>query len=401
MTKIVGRDVTPRNKISWAPAQCSFPMRSSIAGNRLAGALALVLGTVWVSFFIDDIVRALRPTLILAELLMMTLLILPGVLVLLYGISQYVYHEETVVDAKSISWRRRGLSGRREWREPVSNYQGVLKEHQYWSRSGEGTSGRSSRMIYFIRLAHPDSGKEIELYRAESNLLVTPADWDEKWKQYAELFQLPVLEKTESGIRSSDAGDLETPLVDKIREGKLKIPPVDPDKAALGLMARLTHDGDLRLITCYPVWNAWKSIAGVLILAVAATGAYFFELIHPRIFNYFLWFIPVCVFAIGYSIRRQIAHPEKLAMDKKNIYYRYFNGKAGWVTEDMPLRSVCNISVKSNPRHFRSAADIVIEGKKKTIRFGWWLPAKTKLGIERVLLSLIARDLTLSGFYGL
>ena len=393
MAKIVGRDLSPQNKISWVPAEGRLPMRSSITGSRLGGAFALVLGIVWVSFFIGDIIAAVRPTLALAELLMMTLLILPGILVLLYGISQYVYHEETVVDETSISWRRRGLSGTREWREPVSNYQGVLKDHQYWSRSGEGASARSSHMLYLIRLAHPDSGKEIALYRAEGNLLVTPPDWVEKWKQYAELFQLSVLEKTESGIRSSDAGDLEIPLVDRIREGKLKGPPVDPEKAALGLMARLTRDGDLRLITCYPVWNAWKSIAGIVILTVAAVGAYFFDLIHPRIFTYFLWFIPVCVLFIGYSIRRQIAHPEKLAMDKKNIYYRYFKGTAGWVTEDMPLRSVCNISVKSNPRHFRSSADIVIEGEKNTIRFGWWLPAKTKLAIESLLLSMIAGDL--------
>ena len=397
MARIVGRYLSPQNKISWVPKEGRLPMRSSIAGSRLGGAFALVLGIVWASFFIDGIIAAVRPTLILAELLMMTLLTFPGILLLLYGVSQFVYREETVVDAKNISWRRRGLSGTREWREPVYNYQGVLKDHLYWSRGGEGASGRSSRVLYFVRLAHPDSGKEIELYRAESSLLVTPADWDEKWKQYGELLKLPVLEKTENGIRSSDAGDLETPLVDQIREGKLKVPPVDPDKAALGLMANLTRDGDLRIITCYPVWNAWKSIAGVLILAVAAVGAYSFDLIHPQVFTCFLWFIPVCVLFIGYSIRRQIAHPEKLAMDKKNIYYRYFKGKAGWVTEDMPLRSVCNISVKSNPRHFRSAADIVIEGKKKTIRFGWWLPAKTKLAIESLLLSLIADDLTDNG----
>ena len=38
---------------------------------------------------------------------------------------------------------------------------------------------------------------------------------------------------------------------------------------------------------------------------------------------------------------------------------------------------VCNISVKSNPMHFRSAGDIVIEGESRSIRFGWWLPKKT------------------------
>jgi hypothetical protein len=115
-------------------------------------------------------------------------------------------------------------------------------------------------------------------------------------------------------------------------------------------------------------------------------------LINPQLFRYFLWFVPVCIFAIGMSIRRHVAHPEQLALDKKSIYYRYWNKEKGWVTDDMPLNSTCNISVKSNPMHFRSAGDIVIEGKNQSFRFGWWLPKKTKLRIEILLFSLIAND---------
>ena len=364
-----------------------------MSGSRLAGAFALSMGTIWIYFFIDDLFKALRPTLVLPEFLMMALIILPGVFVLIYGISQYVYLEETIIDRKSVLWRRRGLSGSREWRELLSNYQGVLKEHRYWDEGSESISRRSSHMVYFIRLAHPDPGKEIVLYRAESSMLVPPTDWAEKWKRFAERLQLPVLEKTEKGISSSDVKDLETPLVDKIREGQRNIETIDPDNVALGLMAKLMRDDNMWLVTCYPVWNAWKSIAGVIILIVALTGAYFFELINPQIFRYFLWFIPVCVLAVSLSIRKQLAHPEQLAMDKKKFYYRYFKRQAGWVVDDIPLRAITNISVKSNPGHFRSAADIVIEAKNKSIRFGWWLPKKTKLRIESLLLSLIANDL--------
>ena len=71
MKKIVGREVSPKNKISWVPAEVSFPMRYSIVGSRLAGAFALVMGVVWISLFIDDIFKALRPKLILPELLML------------------------------------------------------------------------------------------------------------------------------------------------------------------------------------------------------------------------------------------------------------------------------------------------------------------------------------------
>ena len=97
--------------------------------------------------------------------------------------------------------------------------------------------------------------------------------------------------------------------------------------------------------------------------------------------------------AIGFSIRKHVAHPEQLALDKKDIYSRYWNRQKGWVTDDIHLHSIYNISVKPNPMHFRSGEDIVVEGKSKSIRFGWWLPKNTKLRIKRLLLSLIANDL--------
>ncbi len=392
MAKIIGREVSPSNKISWVPAEGSFPMKHSISGNRLAGALALLIGSVWVSFFVDDIFKALELKLLLPELLMMVLVTLPGIFILIYGISQYIYYEETTVDRDSILWKRRGLSGNREWREAISSYQGVLKEHQYWHGSHGDAPSRSSRMIYSIRLIHADPGKEIVLYRAESGMLVPPADWLEKWKRYAKLLQLPVLEKTESGMSSSDASDLEEPLINRIRDGKLKVININPLEAELGFMAKLTRDDDLWLITCYPVWTAWKSIAGIIVLVVVLLGARYFRLIDPQLFRYFLWFVPVCVLAIVMSMRKHIAHPEQLALDKNSIYYRYWNKQKGWVTDSVPLHSICNISVKSDPMHFRSAGDIVIEEKSRSIRFGWWLPKKTKLRIESLLLSLIASD---------
>ncbi len=390
MNSIVGRDVSPENKIEWVPAELSFPMHWSIIGSRLAGTVALFIGAVWIAFFIDDLFKAVKPPLVLPELAMMALVTAPGLIVLIYGFSQYVYREETIVDRTGVSWRRRGLSGSREWREPVANYRGVLKTHQYWQRGPEDASRRASHMIYFIRLTHSDPGKDIVLYRAESDMLVPPTDWAEKWQRYAELFQLPVLEETASGVRASDARDMDTPLVDKIRDGRLKPATIDPDNAALGRMAKLTREDELWIITCYPVWNAWKSIAGVLFLSLALFGAYAFDLIDPQLLRYFLWVVPICVLAVALSIRHHLSHPEQLAVDKRNVYYRYFKKPAGWVSDDIPLPSIRDISVKSNPMHFRSPADIVVAAKNRSIRFGWWLPRKTKLRIERVVLSLIA-----------
>lgn len=336
MTKIIGRDVSPSNKITWVPAEGIFPMKHSISGSRLAGTVALLIGSLWISFFVDDIFKALVPKLLLSELLMMVLFTLPGILVLIYGVSQYIYYEETTIDQKSILWKRRGLIGKREWREAISNYQGVLKEHLYWR-----SERRSSYMMYLIRIVHADYRKEVVLYRADSRMLVPPADWLEKWKQYGRLLELPVMEKTESGMSSSDISDLEKPLINKIRDGKLKVVNINPLDVKLGLMVKLERDDDdLWIITCYPVWPAWKSIAGTIILVGGLLGTYAYGLIDPKLFRYLLLIVPVCMIAIGLSMRKHIAHPEQLALDKKCVYYRYWNKRKGWVTEDIPLHSI-------------------------------------------------------------
>jgi hypothetical protein len=389
MNRIVGRESSPSNRISWTPADGSFPMKRTVTGNRLAGTLALLIGFAWVYFLLDPLFNALDPIFLPAEFLMMLLVVLPGVFVVLYGMSQYVYHEETTIDQSVVSWKRRGLMGAREWREGIANYQGVLKEHLHWGQS-EGSRG-SSRMNYFIRLTHSDSDKDVLLYWAQSTLHVSPPEWLESWKRYAELLQLPVIEKTEDGMRSSDVSDLNEPLIHKIRDGKRKVSPIDPLGVKLGLMAQLERDEDVWIITCYPVWTLWKSVAGTIVLALVWVGAYAFSLVDPRILKYLLLSLPLCVLAIGLSIRRKVAHPEQLALDKRCIYYRHLDKKGEWVTRDIPLRSVYDISVRDDPTHFRSAGDIVVDGENRSIRFGWWLPKKTKLHIKNLLLSLIAR----------
>ena len=388
MTKIVGRESSPSNKISWTPSDGSLPMKHSQSGNRMAGTIALIIGSGWVYLFWNNIYESLVARQIFPDFLMMLFIALPGIFVILYGLSQYVYFEETTISRNDVFWRRRGLSGSRQWKEPISNYKGVLKEHIY-QHGGAGQS-RSGYTVYLIRLVHEHSGKDVLLYMSESSVSVTPSDWDRKWRQYAELFQLPVLEKVENGVSSSDVSDLDKPLIDKIRSGKLKVEHVNPLETKLGLMAKLERDDDLWIVTCYPVWNIWRSLAGLIIISLALSIIHAYKLISPQLFRYFLLFIPVCMIAIGFSMRKHITRPEQLALDKKSIYYRYRNKRNEWVTDDMPLRSIFSISVKSNPMHFRSAGDLVIEGKNRDIRFGWWLPRKTKLRLKNLLLSIIA-----------
>jgi hypothetical protein len=105
--------------------------------------------------------------------------------------SKFVYHEETTIDRNHVSWKRKGLIRTRQWREAIPNYRGILKDH-FYRRSEKGASS----MSYIISLDHTDYRKVVYLYGANSTMLAPPVEWTEKWKWFAELRRLSVLEKT-------------------------------------------------------------------------------------------------------------------------------------------------------------------------------------------------------------
>ncbi len=391
MQEIVGRKNEGVSKVTWVPDDGTLPMRKGASGKKAAGIVAIVVGLAWIYFCYTGFEKTVSFSHLSPDLFMMVFLSLPGIFILLYGISQLLYFEETTIDRDGVTFKRRGLTGMREWREAISSYRGVLKKHQHVNKSGASARGRY--MVYSLVLAHGDPAREVELYLAESSMFQPPPEYDKKWKDYAKLFRLPVLEKTEEGETSRSVGELDEPLVKKIGESKLKVDPIDPLSTKLGLMASVERSGDLWVVTCSPIWTIWKSILGVLILTAALLASNAYGIIHPGLSRYFMLVIPLCVVAIGFSIQKKLNEPEQVAIDEDRVYYRYRDKKKGWVTEDIPLDSVTSISIKTDPSHFRSAPDIVIEGKKRNIRFGWWLPRKTKVRVKKVLLSIISTSM--------
>ena len=188
---ITGRAGATPNRISWTPLEGQFPMHHAVHGNRLGGAVALAVGVPWLLYSGPFLFEEIGRRGLEAGQALPILLVLGGLVVALFGVSQFVYREETAIDGETVHWTRRGASGSKGWREPVSRYQGVLKHRESWS--SHDLPG-PSYVEYLLTLSHDDPSRRVRLFESRSSPSSPPDEWGRMWTHYAELFRLPALE---------------------------------------------------------------------------------------------------------------------------------------------------------------------------------------------------------------
>jgi hypothetical protein len=193
LAAVTRQDGEPVDRIVWQPAEGTLPMARIERGSKIGGTVALVLGGTWCALMGNAGLDALAEDALPGKLLMLALFASPGVLTVLYGIGQFLYRHEIAVDNRQVTVTRTGLLGRRQWREPVPAYKGVLKQTRL-DMPAEESWQIASTYEYILKLAHARRDREVLLYEASSRLPVAPEAREFLWKRYAELFQLPLLE---------------------------------------------------------------------------------------------------------------------------------------------------------------------------------------------------------------
>jgi multimeric flavodoxin WrbA len=191
METITGRTGPTPNRVSWKPLEGQLPMKHVVAGNRLGGAVALAVGLPWLYHAAGFLLEEIERTGFAFGQAFLILLVLGGLFVTLFGVSQFIYREKTVIDSETVRWSRHGLRGSKAWQEPLSRYLGVLKDYQHWSaHDSPGTSYTE----YTLTLHHDEPSKRVRLYESQNSMAYPPDEWDRLWTHYARLFRLPVLE---------------------------------------------------------------------------------------------------------------------------------------------------------------------------------------------------------------
>jgi hypothetical protein len=311
---------------------------------------------------------------------------IPGVLCLLYGIGQLVSLHEIFIEPGQVTVKTRSLLGCRHWREPITAYHGVLKESQYYAETGRS----ASRMVYKVKLAHHTWAKEIVLYQASSTVFLIPETWERSWRQYGELFNLPLLEEVAKGVALSQPHDRDIPPVqERIRQGTVQFRRVEPVAANLGRMVRVRREDDAWVFTFQQGWTSWKSAVVLLVLTAFFAALSFSGLLQQRQLVYFVLPAATAMLLVGLCLRRRLSHPEQIAIDRRALLYRYWQRQGGWRTDVVPISTIRGVSVRPDPSR-PQVDDLVIEMDGREIRLGWWLPHKSKTKTKDLLLSLIA-----------
>jgi len=384
--KITGRSGPTPNLISWHPGEYALPMKHIKTGRRTGGALALLAGIPWTYYSARFLLEEVGRAGIDSGQFFLLLLAMGGVAVLLCGLSQFIYREETIIYPDMVSWRRHGLGGFRAWKEPLAIYSGVLKEHRYWDNTDKPGP---SYMIYSVTLLHKEPSKRALLYEANNQSMYPPPEWEEKWKHYSETFHLPLLEETDEGIVSSSAEDLTLPLLQRVANGKVEVPRMDPSRSKLGAGISASRENDLWVVTLVPVFPFLKGVGGVVLMVALLGVSFSFGLVRPDLALYLVLPVLLVIVFFGISISRRLKHPEQVAVDKTAVWYRSWDNRRGWNNKSIAINNILNISVKHDPADFRMGDQIIIEGRSDTLRFGGWLSSKTRRKIKALILSLV------------
>ena len=337
--QFVGTEGFPDNEIVWEPLDGALPMKHTVKGSPKAGAIGGLIGLVWTIFVGQSILEALNKNASVPEILMLLLVALPGIFFLLYALSQFRYRHEFMIEHDKVTMVRQGLSGSKHWTEPLASYKGVLKQHQYRRDAGKY---RTAMMVFTIKLAHDDKAKEVRLFESKTRLMSVPVKWENAWKRYANIIDLPLLEETEEGIVSSQPGQMDTPLQDKIRKGLIQVDRLNPIDTKLGCMVKVTQDGDAWVFTFQQAWTLWKAASGLIIMTVALITVQYLGFIDDELMRYFLFLIPFIIILICFSFQRKLKYPEQLAIDHGALWYRYWRKESGWTTRKLPISSPCS-----------------------------------------------------------
>jgi hypothetical protein len=384
--EIEGTELNPENEIAWKPLEGFLPMNLVERGSYAIGAVVGIAGIAWLYLIVGVIAGGLKQRSTVAEILFLSFIGLPGVFCLLYGMGQFVSRREIMIERERVSMVSAGLRGRRDWSEPISAYKGVIRQHRYSS----GPGNRSRRTVYTIALSHEDKDKEIVLFRVSSRLPFPPEKWEKDWRHYAKLFELPLIEETAEGIVSARLGGIDAPLIEKIRRDTQGIMKPDQAMANLGRMVRVEREDDAWVLTFQQAWTFRKTALGLIVMVLALAAVFYFRVLSAKQVMYFSLIIPLIAVFAALSFRSKLAHPEQVAVDKEAIWYRYWQKPRGWITQRIGLNTITEVSVKSAPGDTRGRVDLVIAGGRNEVRFGYWLPGKTKLKVKELLRSLIA-----------
>ena len=158
-----------------------------------------------------------------------------GLLNLVYGVLQSGFSMSLAITSSEVMVDSATLFGAHNWREPLSNYRGVLlREEQI--RDSSSSRIAPTRRFFIVELAHHDPSRNVAVYVKEAG--PSPRGVQEA---FARRFDLPALSPDSSGESARLAAELDRELAEQ--GGRF----ADPGPAPSGVTLK-QRDGATRIV---------------------------------------------------------------------------------------------------------------------------------------------------------
>jgi len=297
--------------------------------------------------------------------------------IFLFGLRMLRWRKTVTIDDLFVTVEERGLTGSETWQEPRTAYEGVL------SHSRRVSTKNSSYTLHMVELTHPDRRRNINLYTSRSE-----REWRAKWEDYARWLKLPALRQGAEGLVARDAKDLDKPVAELIREGKLEVDYELLQEPAEGLAVDI--EGDTIVVTRTGPELAW--------------WAALFMIGFPLIFVYVGFFLEdvgfVGWFLGGLGLLFEAAFLSAVVWDRisrqrlrvgpRQVTVNAIGPKGETKGKSMAVGEIEEVTVGRH-KGKNSAVKLLITGDRKRLSFGQRLPHASLDFLENLILAKIAK----------
>jgi hypothetical protein len=298
--------------------------------------------------------------------------------IFLYGLSLLVWRKTITLDDLFVRVEERRLFGTEAWQEQRTAYRGVL------SHSRRVSTKNSSYILYMIDLAHPDRRRNISLYSSRSDRA-----WRAKWEDYARWLELPALQEGSDGLVARDIEDLDKPVAELLREGKLEVDYDLLQERAEGLAVDI--EGDSVVVTRTGPELAWWG--ALIMLAFPLVFVYvglFLEDTPPLVGWFFggigLLFEAALLAAVVWDrISRK-----RLRIGPREVTVNAVGPNGETKGKSMPVGAIEEVRV-GHRKGENSAVKLLIVGDRERLSFGQRLPRASLDFLEHLVLAKIAK----------
>lgn len=355
-----------------------LPVTVTHTGSLFGGLFITGFALVWGGLPTMGMINNGLPDLSRAENWLFLLFPTLAVGIFLYGLRMLRWRKTITLDDLFVTVEERGLTGSETWQEPRTAYQGVL------SHSRLVSTKNSSYTLYLIELAHPDRRRAINLYTSRSD-----REWRAKWEDYARWLKLPALQQGADGLVARDTEDLDKPVAELIREGKLEVDYELLQERAEGLAVDI--EGDTVVVTRTGPELAWWGAVIMLAFPLIFVYVGFFLEDVPGLFGWIfggmgLLFEAAFLAAVVWDrISRK-----RLRVGPRQITVNAIGPKGETKGKSMAVGEIEEVTV-GRRKGQNSTVKLLITGDRKHLSFGQNLPTASLDFLENLILAKIAK----------